>query len=86
MQQMERSCYQIQSVTQCLFTGELQQLILRVIIEQYLFTPVILLLWCMFSPALLICWTDIIYSLYFVRFGYPQVQIFLLVSTVELDL
>ena len=43
MQQKERSCFCIHSVSLCLFIGELSLLILNDINDQWLLTPVIIL-------------------------------------------
>ena len=87
MQQNVRSCVQIQSVSVCLFIGELSSLILRDIKDRRLLVPVIfgfvggfMCLW--FSPfgfvvSGLLC---------FLWCGYlPCVGIFLLGSSVGLD-
>ena len=87
MQQNDESCLCIQSVSLCLFIGELSPLMLRDINDQWLLVPNILLL-VLCVCVILFFWAccEMINFLCFLEYSFPPcVGVFLLVFSIELE-
>lgn len=69
VQWKDELCFQIQSLSLCLFVGGLRPMI-SVASDQWFFYYIILLWWCGFPPCLLIYWSDYLFLVIFLGCGF----------------